>query len=279
MWLLFVVISGIRNGVTNNAKNKALLLISASSVVWYFVMAAHTLGHHFFAHRTWGISILAVISILLLSTEEKQMQEKKSKMKTLLIWGGCGILAVGLSLLPKEDVYVINGYHEFREVLVKEGEICKMDFVPSFPVISQFTLCAKTDSRSGRCRIVIADGETELYEEYIPLEEYRDMTSATIPVLWKLERGNTYSMQISFENADEETWLLVTIDRNMPLAEYGEAQVNDIAQNGQILSALNYRYRALSKYTLCSLWVAWTGVLFAIVTAFFIQTKKALHKI
>lgn len=268
-WLLFVIISSIRNGVKNNKKNKALLLAGVSSAVWYFVMSEHTIGHHFFTHRTWGISILAVMGVLLISTETYLKQEKKERIKNLLVWAGCGVLAIGLSLLPKEDVYVINGYCDFREVQMKEGESCEMDFIPSFPTVDQFTLCAKTDSQSGICRILIKDGEKKLYEERIELEEYQDITSATIPVFWKLRRGKKYSMHIQFEDAESDTYLLVTVDKNMPMSEYGEVQVNGKNLDGQILSALNYKYRALSKFTLASLWIAWTGLLFAGSIAFF----------
>lgn len=273
IWLLFVIVSCIKNGVKNNTKNKAILLVGASSAVWYFVMSKHTIGHHFFTHRTWGISILAVIGILLISTEKYLKQEKKERIKNILLWTGCGVLAMGLSLLPKEDVYVINGYHEFREVQVKEGESCEMDFIPSFPTIDQFTLCAKTDSHNGICRIRIKDGEKDLYEEHIELEEYQDITSATIPVFWKLERSKKYTMQIQFEDADSDTYVLVTINSNMPMSEYEEVYVNGTSENGQILSALNYKYRALSKFTLASLWIAWAGLLFAGVVAFFGQCQ------
>lgn len=275
IWLLFIIIFSVRNSVKNNTKNKALLLVGASSAVWYFVISKHSIGHHFFTHRTWGISILAVIGILLISTEKYLMRERKEKIKTLLIWAGCGALAIGLSLLPKEDIYVINGYCDFREVQVKEGESCEMDFIPSFPTIDQFTLCAKTDSYSGICRILIKDGEKNLYEEQIELKEYQDLTSATIPVSWKLERGKKYFMQIQFEDADSDTYVLVTIDKNMPLSEYGEAQINGESEKGQILSALNYKYRALSKFTLASLWIAWTGLLFAGFVAFFGRYETA----
>lgn len=272
-WLLFVIIFSIRNGVARNARNKALLLVGMSSAVWYFVMSKHTLGHHFFAYRTWGISILAVLGILIISTENFLEQEKKSKIKIIAVWGGCAVLGAVLSLLPKENVYVINGYCEFKEIRMKEGDVCEMNFTPSFPLINQFMLCAKADSLNGVCKVVVADGETELYEESIPLKEYQNVAYATIPVSWKLKKEKVYSMRISFEGADSDSYILISLNQNMPLSEYSEAMIKGLPQNGQILSALNYRYRALSKFTLLSLWIGWTGTWFAILAAFCFYVK------
>lgn len=276
IWLLVIVILSIRNGVRNNVRGKALLLVSVSPAVWYFIMTGHSIVHHIFTYRVWGISILAILALLLIGTEPFAVQEKSTKAKIILGWGVCAALAVGLSVLPKEDVYVINGYAEFDEVPVSEGEICEMSFTPSFPTIDNFALCAKPDSIKGKCKIVVMDGEEKLYEEYIPLNKYQDTAFAGIPVSWKLSKGKTYSMQISFEGTSGDTYMLITKDHNMVLAEYGEAFIKDVSKNGQILSALNYRYRALSKYTLCSMWVAWTTVLFAVLLTFFIRDKKEM---
>ncbi len=278
MWLLFLFGRSMRNGMLHHEKNKSLLLVATSAGVWYFVVSQHTKIHHFFTHRIWGISILAICSLLLLSTEEVKMQKKVDMVKTLLVWGGCGLLAFGLSFLPKEDVFVTNGWAEFVEIPVKEGQVCEMSFTPSFPMIDSFTLCARTDSRQGDWKIVIADGEKELYEEYIPLEKYQDKTFADIPVLWKLKKEKTYSMRISLVGADRDAYLLVTADHNMPLSEYDEVKMGGKPENGQILAILNYRYRVLSKIRLCTIWTGWMGILFAIVTAFFAKNKREIEK-
>lgn len=267
-WLLFIFISSMKSGIVKNIKNKALMLVALSPAVWYFVVAKQTTVHHFFTHRAWGISILAILSLLLLSTKTSVVQKNKKRMRILLAWGICGIVAVGLSFLPKEDIFVTNGYCEFNEVPMGEGAVCEMSFTPSFPKISRFGLCAKTDSRNGKCKIIISDEETNLYEEYILLDEYQDSSYAEIPVTWDLEKEKTYSMQISFENVDDVVHLLVTAEHNMPLSEYDEVHINDEVQSGQILSMLNYRYRALSKLTLCALWIGWMGILLGIWMAF-----------
>lgn len=267
-WLLFFVVRSMRNGMLNHAKNKALLLVAASSGVWYFVVTEHTKGHHFFTYRIWGISILAICSLLLLSTEKREIQNKANKIKVLFVWGICSILAFGLSFWPKEDVFVTNGWSEFVEIPVKEGQVCEMSFTPSFPTIDGFSLCARMDSRQGSWKIAIVDGETKLYEETIPFEKYQDKTYVEIPVLWKLKKEKTYSMRISLEGAERDAYLLITADHNMPLSEYDEVKVDGKPKNGQILAILNYKYRALSKMTLCTIWIGWMGVLAGIWMAF-----------
>lgn len=262
VWLLFIVICTLRRGVRGNVKNKALALAGASPVVWYFCLANHTGGHHFFTYRIWGIAVLAVFAILLGSVRDKVLTEGRRRVKILCVWGVCGIAACGLSLLAREEIFVTNGDREYRQVELKE-EACEMSFTPTFPVVKSFGLCLRTEADGGRCNITISDGERELYREQIDLEAYGNNTYANIPVHWRLKKGGDYRMRLAVEGADAEVALLVTADGELPLNEYGEVTIEEDGQDAQILASLTYSYRPLSHFTLFFLAMTWTGILFA----------------
>lgn len=274
VWLLFVVVCTLQKGVRGNVKNKALALVGASPAVWYFSLTYHTRVHHFFTWRIWGIAVLAVSAVLLGSLGDRRLTGRRQVAKILCLWAACGILGCGFSLLAREDIFVINGDREYRQVELKEGEACEMRFTPSFPSLKYFGLCLSTDARGGVCHIILSDGGRQLYDERIGLEEYGESTYAVIPVDWRLKRGREYTLRLELEQADAGVWLLVT-DQEMPLSEYGEVSVGGNGLEGQILSGLTYSYRPLSHFTLFFLAMTWTGLLFAVCMVFFGQKSKA----
>lgn len=268
VWLIYIIASTLKKGVRGNVKSKALALAGISPVVWYFALANHTAGHHFFTYRIWGIAVLAVLAILLGAVGDGSGQNVR-RPALFFVWGVCGIAACGLSLLAREEIAVTNGDRAYRSVELGEGEVCEMSFTPSFPTIKRIGICLETTAREGAC-IIRLEGEGTAYEEEILLSAYEAGTYADIPVDWKLAKGKEYKLMLSTENADGEVALLVTANQDMPLSEYGEAWVHyvqehtEIAQDGQILSGLTYSYRPLSHFTLAFLAMTWTGILFAV---------------
>lgn len=263
LWLLYFIIKALRNGIVCQPKGKALALAGISSVVWYFVLANHTRGHHIFTYRIYSVAVLAVLAILLCSVRAGERQGMKKSLRLFGVFGCLGVMACVLSLFAREDVSVINGDREYRRVGIQEGELCEMSFKPSFPTIKSMGICMDTGAREGVCRIVILDGEKTMYEEVIPLDAYEDVIYAIIPVDWKLKKQKEYRMCLSVENANAETALLVTCNQDMPLNEYGEVQVGGTVYDGQILSGITYSYRPLSYFTLAFLAMTWMGILSA----------------
>ncbi|MBQ4537086.1 MAG: hypothetical protein II994_05655 [Lachnospiraceae bacterium] len=266
-WLVWFAVQSLCKGVCYNAKNNAYALIAFSAIVWYFVLANHTGGHHFFTYRIYGVSILAILMIFTGSVGNTTITPKR-RIHILGLWCGVGILACGLTLLAREDIDVINGDRDYVEIMVSPNEICEMRFTPTFSTIKQLGICAETASSTGTCNIRILDGEEIVYEEKIPLEDYEDTTYAKIPVSWKLKSNYDYRMEISFEGAEKETFLLVSENMDAPINEYGQISVGDKLLNGQLLSGIIYSYRPLSKFTLAFLVMTWCGVLFAMYVAF-----------
>lgn len=99
-----------------NEKNDAYLLITASAFVWYFVLANHTLGHHFFTYRIWGIAISSVLFLLCESiVPQEEGVSKKSRLCLVIQWGILLILSVGMTLTAREDIDVLNGGWSIRK--------------------------------------------------------------------------------------------------------------------------------------------------------------------
>ncbi|MCM1063251.1 MAG: hypothetical protein NC420_02075 [Eubacterium sp.] len=264
VWFLFFMIRALKNGMKYNPRGKALALTGFSSVVWYLVAANHTAVHHCFTYRIYNIAVLAVLAILAGSVRAGQWQGMRKSIRLLGILGCCGVMACVLSLFAREDILVINGEREHRQVQIQEGTLCEMSFIPSFPTVTSLGICMDTKSQNGVCRIIVSDGEKTVYEEEIPLKAYDDTAYAEIPVQWKLEKEKEYRLCLSVENTDGETALFVTCDQDMPLSEYGEVQVDGIGCDGQILSGIIYSYRPLSYFTLMFLALTWMGILSAV---------------
>ncbi len=274
VWLLYTMALTIRKGIRGNVLGKALALAGVSPVVWYFALANHTAGHHFFTYRIYGIAVLAVLAILVGAVGDGRQRDRRRSFRLLCVWGICGIAACGLSLLAREDIHVTNGDRTYRQAALREGAVCEMSFIPSFPAVRQIGLCIGTDASEGVCRLALRDGGEVLYEEELWLSAYEESTYADIPVNWKLERGKDYILGISTEGSDGEVWLFVTADQDMPLSEYGEVWMDGYAQGGQVLSGLTYSYRPLSYFTLAFLAMTWTGILFAACMIFERDEKK-----
>lgn len=273
IWLVYFVFASLKKGIGTNAKNPAYALLGSSSIVWYLALANHTGGHHFFTYRIYGIAILAVLAVLVGATDSETDAVPERRIRLLAMFGICGILACGLSLLAREDISVTNGDKGYRELELASGEVCEMRFTPAFPAIKEIGVCALTEATEGVCIIRVADDGSVLYEEEIPLADYEGMTYADIPVDWKLDKAKAYGMQVSFEGADAKTSLLISENMENPMAEYGEVSVSGSSKGGQLLSGMTYSYRPLSKFTLAFLAMTWWGIL----TAGYIVLRKTRY--
>lgn len=257
LWAIFFLVRMIQNGVRSNVKSAALALVGATPAAWYFVLANHTEGHHFFTYCIYGVSVVAVLLILGGAIGSRRLTNVRIRIGICCGWMAAFLLGCGIAFLTREDVLVINGYAGFEPIFMKVDEVYEFDFIPSFPTIKSFGLCLDTNSTSGDCKVTVLDEDHVVYEEMISLNSYGSSTYVTIPVKWKLGRRKLYHMQICIENANRDVFLLTTTGNNMPLSEYGNVQI-DGTIHGQILSSLLYSFRPLSHLVLYLLIVTWT---------------------
>ena len=263
-WFIYKSLNG-KTQIVRQEKNGAYLLITLSSFVWYFVLANHTLGHHFFTYRIWGVAITGILFLFCGSIVIcKDNCSGRDRIYTFCKWGILCILAVMLTLTAREDVSVLNGNVEYQEIELSKGEQIEEEFLPSFPRVKKFAMGIRTESVKGQCIIEIRDNEKTLYELNWKLAELADTEYVQVPVDWNFKRDSNYRIVIHLEESEGPVYLRFTKDNVNPMLELGVAKIGGDIISGQLTSGIVYSYRPLSKYTLLFLTISWLGLLTAL---------------
>lgn len=263
-WFIYKSLNG-KTQIVRQEKNGAYLLITLSSFVWYFVLANHTLGHHFFTYRIWGVAITGILFLFCGSIAIcKDNCSGRDRIYTFCKWGILCILAVMLTLTAREDVSVLNGNVEYQEIELPKGEQIEEEFLPSFPRVKNFAMGIRTESVKGQCIIEIRDDEKTLYELNWKLAELADTEYVQVPVDWNFKRDSNYRIVIHLEENEGPVYLRFTKDNVNPMLELGVAKIGGDIISGQLTSGIVYSYRPLSKYTLLFLTISWLGLLTAL---------------
>ena len=263
-WFIYKSLNG-KTQIVRQEKNGAYLLITLSSFVWYFVLANHTLGHHFFTYRIWGVAITGILFLFCGSIAIcKDNCSGRDRIYTFCKWGILCILAVMLTLTAREDVSVLNGNVEYQEIELPKGEQIEEEFLPSFPRVKNFAMGIRTESVKGQCIIEIRDDEKTLYELNWKLAELADTEYVQVPVDWNFKRDSNYRIVIHLEENEGPVYLRFTKDNVNPMLELGVAKIGGDIISGQLTSGIVYSYRPLSKYTLLFLTISWLGFLTAL---------------
>lgn len=263
-WFIYKSLNG-KTQIVRQEKNGAYLLITLSSFVWYFVLANHTLGHHFFTYRIWGGAITGILFLFCGSIAIcKDNCSGRDRIYTFCKWGILCILAVMLTLTAREDVSVLNGNVEYQEIELPKGEQIEEEFLPSFPRVKKFAMGIRTESVKGQCIIEIRDDEKTLYELNWKLAELADTEYVQVPVDWNFKRDSNYRIVIHLEENEGPVYLRFTKDNVNPMLELGVAKIGGDIISGQLTSGIVYSYRPLSKYTLLFLTISWLGFLTAL---------------
>lgn len=263
-WFIYKSLNG-KTQIVRQEKNGAYLLITLSSFVWYFVLANHTLGHHFFTYRIWGMAITGILFLFCGSIAIcKDNCSGRDRIYTFCKWGILCILAVMLTLTAREDVSVLNGNVEYQEIELPKGEQIEEEFLPSFPRVKKFAMGIRTESVKGQCIIEIRDDEKTLYELNWKLAELADTEYVQVPVDWNFKRDSNYRIVIHLEESEGPVYLRFTKDNVNPMLELGVAKIGGDIISGQLTSGIVYSYRPLSKYTLLFLTISWLGILTAL---------------
>ena len=263
-WFIYKSLNG-KTQIVRQEKNGAYLLITLSSFVWYFVLANHTLGHHFFTYRIWGVAITGILFLFCGSIAIcKDNCSGRDRIYTFCKWEILCILAVMLTLTAREDVSVLNGNVEYQEIELPKGEQIEEEFFPSFPRVKNFAMGIRTESVKGQCIIEIRDDEKTLYELNWKLAELADTEYVQVPVDWNFKRDSNYRIVIHLEENEGPVYLRFTKDNVNPMLELGVAKIGGDIISGQLTSGIVYSYRPLSKYTLLFLTISWLGLLTAL---------------
>lgn len=264
LWLVWWLYQTWRQGGwRGDTKRRAYLLVGFSSIVWYFVLANHTQGHHFFAYRNFAVSILAFLAIILSGISDQRPKYRISIKRSIpvgALYLITAVFAVILTMLAKEDFNVTNGIEVFRQIPLENGDKFEVDFKPSFDEIHDVRLGLECGGQKGNCIVSVWDGDTLKYQENCPVENFED-NYQSIEVRWKLDRSKTYRMIMQVEGVDRTVYLWVTENGATPMSEYGELYVNGNPESGQILTGITYWAMPASRSAKVFLVMTWVGVI------------------
>ncbi len=240
-WLLYWIIRGLLSGCTKSLKAPALMLICCSSIVWYLLLAGHSIMHHIFTHRTFSVSIAAFLGMILLSTDNSSLHTRSRKhfagyIITLI---AISALSVCFMLQVKDDFSRHNGGPNFTNTQLAAP--ASMSFTPAYSKITLLSMgfsCANTTK--GYCRVQVSDQDLVVEELLLPLADYTEGNFHEIPVKWTLKANHPYTLTIEPIDNDGEFYLWFTSDRTMPLPEYGEIMSGAEQIPGQMLAGFTY---------------------------------------
>lgn len=249
-WMLWAVYRSIRFGWKKSTEGCAYLLIALSSPMWYFVLANHTIIHHFFTHRIYAVGILALLLYICEAFHEKQEDVTISwKTRVGMAAGWILCLAIGwcVSGLEAENVTAVYG-EEYDEIKAEEGHTLTCSFQPTFLSVKGIGICVLPENGevTGKIEIQVLQDDNTLYTEYAELKDGKSYYPVEID--WKLEKKQKYKIQITLTELNGKASFLVTKLGNLPLNEYRDMEVNgQKLENQEPLGAFTYHAVVQSK--------------------------------
>lgn len=262
-WLFVWFFRSLWRGMRKSPRVYAYFLTGLSSIVWYFVLANHTHGHHFFTYRIMGVSVLAFMAVVLETTPAAGNRGRDKKL-LCCIWLGAALLSIPCVLMAREQHFVLNGYEEFRTTPIPDQAVVEIPFAPAFREITDLNLGLECNGNRGEYEVILWDGDEPLYEHSLPVSEaegyYRHLE-----VSWKLDRHKTYRITIRAIDNDAPVSLWVTEGGVGPLEEFKSLWVDGSALEGQLLGGIQYRRLPVSKWMLSFLFLTWTGIWAAVL--------------
>ena len=264
-WLLWWIVCSLRKKWSGSNKTCALFLIGFSGVVWYFVLSNHTMIHHFFTHRIYGVSVAAFLALVLESAGNIRESEKLSGRERVRMAGFLGIsilLACCCSLLAKEDISVTNGMGNFRQIQMEER--LETEFVPSLNTVADIHLGLECDSTQGQYEIKLWEGDKLKYQNTFRLADSKGGNYHELVTWWLLKHGETYLVTVEAVETASPVFVWLTEAGDMPLPELGGVSVDGVETGGQMLMGLRYLDRhAVPKERQIFLVFTWTGIFMA----------------
>ena len=250
LWMLWAICCSLRFGFRKQTKGGAYLLIALSSQVWYFALSNHTIIHHFFTYRIYGVGILGIL--LYLCEAFPGMQEKpsitwKTRAGILVGWIVCFMIGWCAAWLETENVTSIYGI-EYDEVPAQEGDVLACDFFHTNPLMMRnIGFCVRPENEQVRGQIevkIVCNGEV-LYTAQRDLD---GGTYYTMDADLELERREKYEIQIQLKNLTGKVSFLMTKEGNLPLKEFQNVKINgEEIQNRQPLGGVIYHTMVESK--------------------------------
>ncbi len=250
LWMLWAIYRSIRCGFRKEPAGVAYLLIALVSPIWYFALSNHTIIHHFFTYRIYGVGILGILLYLCEAFPEEQEKISvpwKKRMGIVAGWIMCFLIGWCVSSLETENVTSIYGT-EYDEIPAQEGDVLTCEFYHTAPLMIRnigFCVLPENEQVTGQIEVsVVCDGEVL----YTAQRELDDGTYYTMEVDWKLERRKEYVMQVRLKNLTGKASFLVTKEGNLPLKEFCNLKINgEVIENRQPVGGTTYHTMVESR--------------------------------
>lgn len=99
LWVAAYALNTLRKGCEWDYRYPALFLIGVAPIVWYLVLAEHTILHNIFTYRIFNIGILAFGGCTLVNIASKQRTTMKQKLRCVMEWAVEAVLAAVITVV------------------------------------------------------------------------------------------------------------------------------------------------------------------------------------
>lgn len=245
-WLLWWIFCTLRKKWNKSGKRYAFFLIGLSSVVWYLVLSNHTMIHHLFTYRIFGVSILAFLGLILESSEGDGRDLKLSGRGRAAMAGLLGIFAT-LSFFcsgwVKEGPSVTNCRGEYQ-VMETDRQVEMEVAFPSDTVIADMDLGLESESTRGRYEVKLWEGDQLKSQNTLYLKDCNSGNLQRFPPWWSLKGGKTYRITVEPVETDAPVLVWLKESEDMALPGFGKAVVDTAETGGQMMLGIRYLDRS-----------------------------------
>lgn len=244
-WLLWWAFCSLRKKWNKSSKSYAFFLIGLSGPVWYFVLSNHTMIHHLFTYRIFGVSILAFLALILESAgtfREAPELSGRGRAALLGLFGVSAALAYLCSLCAKEGPTVTNCGGPSPQVQVEQ--IMEMEVMfPCNTVITEMDLNLESKSTEGQYEVRLWRGDKLKYQDTLYLSDCSPDSLQRISPWWRLRRGETYRITVEPVGTDVPVFVGLEEEGKDILPEFGEVSVDGVETGRQMMMGVRYMNR------------------------------------
>lgn len=244
-WLLWWIFRSLRKKWNKGSKRYAIFLIGMSSPVWYVVLSNHTMIHHLFTYRIFGVSILAFMALVLESEGESGENRKLSGRESAAIAGLFGVFALlsyFCSLWVKEGPSVTNCGGDYQ-VLQTDRQVEMEVTFPSDTIIADMDLGLQSESVQGQYEVKLWEEDKLKARNILYLKDCSPGNLQRFSPWWNLKGGRTYRITVESVGTDAPVQVWVEETEDMFLPGFEKVSVDAVEKEGQMMIGLRYMDR------------------------------------
>lgn len=262
-WLLWWIFRSLQKKWNKSSKRYAFFLIGISSLVWYAVLSNHTVIHHLFTYRIFGVSILAFMALALESVGETGENLKLSgggRAAMAGLFGAFAVLAYICSLWAKEGPSVTNCGEDYQVMqMVKQVEM-EVTF-PCDTIIAEMDLGLQSESEQGQYEVELWEDDKLKARNTLYLKDCNSGNLQRFSPWWNLKSGRAYRITVESVGTDAPVQVWVEEAKDMFLPGFETVSVDGVEKEGQMMMGIRYmdRYHVPDEVRLF-ITLSWIGI-------------------